>query len=105
MNKRIDISDDHYIQFTTWKPDRKLNPQYKDLPDLDPCGLIMYHKTPEGKECSGSIMFESDVAKIVFSNQPVWTVESLEPLTLSPSLLCVACKDHGYIREGKWVKV
>lgn len=37
-------------------------------------------------------------------------LESLEPLTVSPSLLCKApmpdgstCDDHGFIRNGKWV--
>ena len=32
-----------------------------------------------------------------------WTLESLEPLTLSPSLLCRWCGRHGFIRDGKWV--
>lgn len=32
-----------------------------------------------------------------------WKLESLEPLTLSPSLLCRWCGKHGFIREGKWV--
>lgn len=34
-----------------------------------------------------------------------WKLESEQPLTLSPSLLCRACKLHGYIRDGKWVPV
>jgi len=29
-------------------------------------------------------------------------VASLEPLTLSPSLLCRSCNVHGYIRNGRW---
>lgn len=32
----------------------------------------------------------------------VWDVVSLEPLTLSPSLLCLACGHHGWIENGKW---
>lgn len=32
-----------------------------------------------------------------------WLLESREPLTLSPSLLCRVCGHHGFIREGKWV--
>lgn len=32
-----------------------------------------------------------------------WTVESKEPLTISPSILCGACNIHGFFREGKWV--
>lgn len=32
-----------------------------------------------------------------------WLVEQAEPLTISPSLLCTACKRHGFIRNGLWV--
>ncbi len=32
-----------------------------------------------------------------------WAVESEDPLTLSPSLLCMTCGHHGFIREGEWV--
>jgi hypothetical protein len=32
-----------------------------------------------------------------------WDLVQLEPLTISPSLLCHACGHHGFIREGKWV--
>ena len=32
-----------------------------------------------------------------------WKLEQLEPLTISPSLLCMSCQHHGFIREGKWV--
>lgn len=32
-----------------------------------------------------------------------WTVDSPNPLTVSPSLLCTACGDHGFIRQGQWV--
>jgi len=33
----------------------------------------------------------------------LWTVEKLDPLTLSPSLLCRRCGHHGFIRDGRWV--
>lgn len=32
-----------------------------------------------------------------------WEIHSEEPLTISPSLLCTACKVHGFIRNGVWV--
>lgn len=32
-----------------------------------------------------------------------WDVLSENPLTLSPSLLCRTCGNHGFVREGKWV--
>ena len=31
-----------------------------------------------------------------------WQVESWDPITLSPSLQCVACPHHGFIRGGRW---
>lgn len=31
-----------------------------------------------------------------------WQIESVDPLTLSPSLLCRACGHHGFIRNGRW---
>lgn len=33
-----------------------------------------------------------------------WQLENLEPLTLSPSLLC-QCGVHGFIRNGRWEPV
>lgn len=30
-----------------------------------------------------------------------WQIESVDPLTLSPSLLC-PCGHHGFIRNGLW---
>jgi hypothetical protein len=36
-------------------------------------------------------------------NRAIWTLESEEPLTLNPSLLCTQCGEHGWVRAGKWV--
>ena len=99
----LDLGSDHTLRFTCWGPDRELNPQYAHLPDVDKFGAIVEHKTPEGKECGGGITFDGEVARAT-NRSPVWTVEQWEPLTLSPSLLCKTCGDHGFIREGKWVK-
>jgi hypothetical protein len=37
--------------------------------------------------------------------RPHWTVVSLEPLELAPSIACTSpgCGSHGYIRDGRWV--
>lgn len=37
------------------------------------------------------------------AGRPRWRVESQDPLTLSPSILCRTCGNHGFIREGRWV--
>lgn len=34
-----------------------------------------------------------------------WDVISVQPLTLSPSVLCRTCLFHGYVRDGRWVPV
>jgi hypothetical protein len=32
-----------------------------------------------------------------------WRLDQLDPLTISPSLLCMSCQHHGFIRGGVWV--
>lgn len=35
---------------------------------------------------------------------PHHTLDSRDPLTMSPSLLCpMGCGTHGYIKQGRWV--
>jgi hypothetical protein len=58
-----------------------------------------YHK--KGEPCAGSIYF--NVPECRMGDVPRWAVESWEPLTISPSVLCKLCGNHGFIREGKWV--
>lgn len=31
-----------------------------------------------------------------------WTVVSVDPLHIEPSLRCTICGKHGFIREGRW---
>lgn len=100
--KDIDLGHDHYMRFFAWAPDRDLNPQYDGIPDIPKCGATVTHKAPDGTACMSGIHFRSDAALKVFHEQTMWNVESWEPLTLSPSLLCTACGDHGFIRNGKW---
>ena len=65
-------------------------------------GIIEYHPhLVTGEQCGGSVLFESR------DGRPSWQVESWDPLTLSPSILCApdkgGCGMHGYIQEGRWV--
>ena len=59
-------------------------------------GLEYHHPAPAGRECGGWVPFKPAAPN-------GWDVVSLEPLTLSPSLLCTACGHHGWIRNGQWV--
>jgi hypothetical protein len=87
-----------------WAPDRELNPQYEGIPDEPRYSLILFHQTPEGAPCSGAVTFDGEVQqRVEASGRSTWTVESWDPLTLSPSILCQRCGHHGFIREGRWV--
>lgn len=90
----LDLGDGHRLRFS----------EYKDEPRV---GADVMHPPVEGK-CSGHgwIAFEGRAWALEFHAEPIqtWKVESEEPLTLSPSILCRACGDHGYIRNGRWEK-
>jgi hypothetical protein len=65
-------------------------------------GIDHYHRHPtSGRWCGGCAMF--DVPAITrYALRSVWRVESHDPLTVSPSLLCGLCGRHGFIRSGRW---
>lgn len=97
----IDLGDNHFIEFIAFAPDRELNPQLAHLPDDERCGATVTHNRKDGSSICESYI---GLNRQLNTEQACWTVESWEPLTLSPSLLCTACGDHGFIREGKWVR-
>ena len=99
----IDLGHDHWMKFYRWSPDRELNPQYDGIEDVEKYGAVVSHKKPDGSSCASGISFDSETARKIEPDRPRWTVHSWEPLTVSPSLLCLQCGDHGFIREGKWV--
>ena len=100
----IDLGDGHTLEFTSWNPDRELNPQYVHLPDVERFGATIEHVKPDGETCMSAVTFDAPVARELLPGAAIWQVESWEPLTLSPSLLCRRCGDHGFIKEGKWVR-
>jgi hypothetical protein len=105
MTHTIDIGSGHTIEKICWKPNRVLNPKYEGIPDIEWYGIIINHPAPAtGEPCSGSVTFRSDVA-IAYERpgRDMWDVQSFDPLTISPSVLCTACGDHGFIRDGAWI--
>jgi hypothetical protein len=102
MSETIDIGHGHAIRFVGWHPDRDLNPQYADIPDIEESGVLVEHQAPDGSECASFAHFDTEDVRRVFAGSPVWKVGSREPLSLSPSLLCKRCGDHGHIRNGRW---
>jgi len=101
MMEPLDLGSGVIGRYTAWKPDRSINPQYSHLPDIERVGLILEHKAPDGTPHEGSITFDSQVAREVFNPKALWQVQSWEPLTITPSVLC-SCGWHGFIIDGKW---
>lgn len=95
----LDLGGGVRLWWFGWHPDRELNPQYADLPDLDRAGALIVH----GNGCYSGINFRSPGMERAFPEHATWVVESWDPLTLSPSLLCRTCGWHVFIRDGKAV--
>lgn len=87
----IDLGDGHTLTFA----------QYEG--EVSGCSIA--HKKPDGSDCDGWVAFAGRAWSRAFSgNIATWTVESEKPLTLSPSVRCRACGDHGFVRDGRWVR-
>lgn len=109
----LDLGNGVTLRWSAWAPERDINPQYADeqeWPDVDRYGASIIF--PDG--CRGGITFDGSVARKHNEaaaargghQAPTWTVESWDPLTLSPSILDHGRGDcpghHGYIRNGAW---
>ncbi len=91
---RINIGGGHEIEFVSYKNDAR-------------AAINDYHIKPDGEPCSGFISFRNGAWAKEFEGNPdhqSWEVQSWEPLTITPSLLCRVCGDHGFITNGRWVK-
>lgn len=121
MSQFVDLGSGVKLYWTCWAPNRKLNPQYEGLPDVERYGGILEHPTPnldargwEGEtpgRCCGGLTFRGPVWEELLRraqaagkpfNTTAWDVVSWEPLTISPSFLC-HCGFHGWIQNGRWV--
>lgn len=103
----LDLGEDHYLSWTHQaRIDQK---EGRPTDERGPIGAIVSHRLETGHYCFGSIMFDvphlREELRIRGTGQPapLWKIEYMDPLTLSPSLMC-ACGDHGFVRDGKWVR-
>lgn len=94
----LDLGHDHFAKGYL---------RYGDQPGTTVGFQMLHRKGPnplkayEGSEwCMGSILLDVPAAEGLSGAR--WAVESMDPLSVSPSLLC-DCGDHGFIRGGKWV--
>lgn len=108
---RIDLGSGHWMTWASWAPDRELNPQYADLPDVRHCTAIIGHELRPGDDnqlcrqrgyCEAAATMDGPVTQRIFPDAARWQVESWDPLTITPSLQC-HCDDHGMITAGRWV--
>lgn len=91
MSEKIDLGDDHFLAFSEYQG------------EVAACTIS--HLTPAGKPCNGFIAFEGRSWARSFSHEiTTWNVVQDEPLTLTPSVLCRGCGDHGSVQNGKWVR-
>lgn len=97
-----DIGHGVRISFAGFHPDRELNPQYADVPDVDKYMLLFGHECL-GRFAPNGCVVDGPVSQQIDGGRARWQVVSWEPLTLSPSLLCRACGMHGFIQQGRWV--
>jgi len=107
----IDLGSGYSACFYSWDPDLKLNPQYRHLARVLPvenAGLIIRHPRLDkpGETHESAIAFHMPGLEELNGDRPTWDVTSLNPLTVSPSILCTpskhGCGAHGYIRFGRW---
>lgn len=86
------LDDENAIEFVRWKD------------DPEPYMAHWWHRRaiPDGREwCLGAFQWRKPDERIL---GPLWDLVSLDPLTVSPSLLC-GCGAHGFIRDGRWLPV
>jgi len=106
MQADLDLGNGRTLQWTRWAPDRHLNPQYEGQPDIERIGAILSHpdRRDPSRPCEGGILFDRPGVASAFPDRDLWRIEQENPLTISPSVLCGACGDHGFIRDGNWVE-
>lgn len=103
-----DLGSGFFYTFFIWDPDRKLNPQYKDVPRVDPAGILIWRRIDDKMRAIGAVNFDIPVMRQVAPKQTYWDLISLNPLHIEPSIQMYESDGktpsyHGWIREGKWV--
>lgn len=101
----LHLGHDHCLTFTAWRPDRALNPQFVAEPDVDRWGAIIDHPRPDGTgTCRSGVTFDGEAQRrIIDDGRALWQVQVWEPLTLTPSVRCGTCGDHGNVTGGRWI--
>lgn len=95
------MSWDHLPEFATpnvWLDDDHGLRWHTEQGAEGPTGALFVHRDKRDPQnwCLGGVEWRS-------STGPNWTLVSMQPFHIEPSVHCLACGDHGFIRDGKWV--
>lgn len=85
----VDIG--HDIQISAW-----------ENADGTQLGVNVWHDCAYNYGPAG-VAFDSDAARDLWPRGVFWKLESRDPLTISPSIHCLNCGLHGFVRDGRWV--
>lgn len=98
--KAIDIGSGVFVSFyRCYRSSGVQTPGHVWPAEEDRAGLILWHPKPAGGRCAVSVPWRQCGGQ----SRELWTLESMEPLTLSPSIVHRMCGAHGFISEGRWV--
>lgn len=107
MRDILDLGHGHTFMWVQWDPDLDLNPQYTHLADRLPVKhfmAVVSHTASDGTACESAVTIDTDIAREAgYGDRALWQLQSEDPLTITPSLLCGRCGDHGFITEGRWM--
>lgn len=85
----VQIGPDQYIVFSDYEG--------------EVAGIGDWHKDKSGNWCVGWVSFNGSKWHASFNGKlDGWDVVKADPLTLSPSIKCRVCGNHGRIIEGQW---
>lgn len=86
----IDIGNGMRIQFADYQGEA--------------AGINEWHRRSDGGWCRGWVAFHGSRWAEQFKSGDVgWKLVQRDPLTLTPSIKCRACGNHGHITNGRWV--
>lgn len=109
----LDLDDGHWLDWSTYEDERcggiithiKSDKLYQEqLASLKSTGHYDEETAKFYRFCQGAFTIKGTKWNLTEPDRANWTMTgTYENPTLAPSFLC-HCGDHGFIREGKWVR-